>query len=132
MNTHLFVYGTLMSTARHPMGARLLREARLVGAATIAGRLYRLGWYPGLVEAADGAIVHGEVFALADPAMSLAWLDAYEGLQPEDPGNDEYKRLERTVQLASGEELTAWVYLYQRDVSGLTAIADGRWRAQAK
>ena len=52
MNPHLFVYGTLLSTAGHPMGVRLRREARLIGAASIQGRLYRVSWYPGLVEAA--------------------------------------------------------------------------------
>ncbi len=36
MNPHLFVYGSLMSTAGHPMGARLRAEARLIGAATHA------------------------------------------------------------------------------------------------
>ena len=61
------------------MGARLGREARLIGEASIEGRLYSLGRYPGLVEAADReSRVHGEVFALNSPAASLAWLDAYE------------------------------------------------------
>ena len=32
-----------------------------------------------------------------------------------------------TVRLASGEELTAWVYLYAADVSALPAISSGRW-----
>ncbi len=129
MTPHLFVYGTLMSTAGHSMGARLMREARLVGAATMPGRLYRLGWYPGLVEAKDGAgLVHGEVFTLADPDAALAWLDAYEGLRPDDPDGGEYQRVQRTARLAAGEEVTAWVYLYRRDVSGRVPIEDGRWR----
>ena len=79
MNPHLFVYGTLLSSAGHPMGARLGREARLIGEASIRAALYSLGRYPGLVEAADrGKRVHGEVYALNSPAASLAWLDAYE------------------------------------------------------
>ena len=41
MNPHLFVYGSLMSAAAHAMGERLRREARLVGEATIQGRLHR-------------------------------------------------------------------------------------------
>src|SRR5262249_3869026 len=65
MNPHLFVYGTLLSRVRHPMGVRLRREASLIGAASIQGRLYSLGRYPGLVESADaGDIVHGEAYAL--------------------------------------------------------------------
>jgi hypothetical protein len=37
MNPHLFVYGTLLSGACHPKGARLGREGRLLGEAAIAG-----------------------------------------------------------------------------------------------
>ena len=130
MNPHLFVYGSLMSTAGHPMGARLQAEARLIGAATLAGRLYRVSWYPGVVESTDPEQrVHGEVYALADPVRALAWLDAYEGIAPGSRESGEYTRVERPVRLDSGEEITAWVYLYQKDVSQLPLVADGRWTA---
>lgn len=130
MNPHIFVYGTLLSTAGHPMGARLQGEARLVGAASIQGRLYELGKYPGLVEVADAAErVQGEVHALNSPATSLAWLDAYEGIVPGRQQN-QYERVERTAQLASGGELTVWVYLYRRDVTRFQPIAGGRWMPQ--
>src|SRR5262245_42755467 len=71
MNRILFVYGTLMSSASHSMGARLGRQARLIGSASIAGKLYLLGSYPGLVETDDGVSrVWGEVFELEDAARS--------------------------------------------------------------
>lgn len=128
MNPHLFVYGSLMSTAGHPMGARLQAEARLIGAATLAGRLYRVSWYPGVVESTDPEQrVHGEVYALADPVRALAWLDAYEGVVPGSEEAAEYRRLERPVRLATGQEIAAWVYLFQSDVAGLTLVSDGRW-----
>jgi len=128
MNPHLFVYGSLLSAIGHPSGERLRSEARLVGAASMPGRLYRVGWYPGLVEAPEGdSRVHGEVYALADPAASLAWLDQYESIVPGQEASNEYVRAERAVQLASGQEVTAWVYLYQRDVTGVQLVADGRW-----
>ena len=128
MNPHLFVYGSLMSSAGHAMGARLAQEARLIGAASMQGRLHRISWYPGLVEADDAsARVHGEVYALADPAHALAWLDEYEGTASGIPGQQEYIRVERTARLASGADITAWVYLYRGDVRTLTAIASGRW-----
>jgi gamma-glutamylcyclotransferase (GGCT)/AIG2-like uncharacterized protein YtfP len=128
MNPHLFVYGSLMSTAGHAMGARLAAEARLVGPGSIAGRLYRLSWYPGAVESSEpGQRVHGEVYALDDPARSLAWLDAYEGLPPGTLESETYVRVERPVRLASGGEMRAWVYLYRGKVEGLPAIAGGRW-----
>ena len=128
MNPHLFVYGSLLSAIGHPSGERLRSEARLVGAASMSGRLYRVGWYPGLVEAATGdSRVHGEVYALADPAGSLAWLDDYESIVPGKEASNEYVRAERAVQLASGQQVTAWVYLYQWDVTGVQVVADGRW-----
>ena len=132
MNPHLFVYGSLMSTAGHPMGVRLARQARLVGQGSIAGRLYRISWYPGLVESAEkDTRVQGEVYALNDPAQVLKWLDAYEGMVPGDQAQNEYKRVERPVLLVSGGEISAWVYIYQGSVAGLEPIPDGQWVSAA-
>jgi len=128
MNPHLFVYGSLLSAIGHPSGDRLRSEARLLGAASMQGRLYRVGWYPGLVEAAGSSRVHGEVYVLADPAGSLAWLDEYESIVPGKEASNEYVRAERTVQLASGGNLSAWVYLYLWDVTGQQLVEDGCWR----
>lgn len=127
MNPHLFVYGTLMSHTGTEKARALMAEAHSLGAATISGALYRISWYPGLVEGAG--LVHGEVFKLRDPARSLIWLDAYEGIVPGDgPENrNEYERVERSVRLASGADLTAWVYLYRADITGCAPVADGRW-----
>jgi gamma-glutamylcyclotransferase (GGCT)/AIG2-like uncharacterized protein YtfP len=129
INPHLFVYGTLLSGARHPMGERLRREARLLGEASVAGRLYSLGQYPGLVEdaAAEGCVVHGEVYALDNPAAALTWLDAYEGIHPDSP--PEYERVERKVQLVCGATLGAWVYLYCGRLGLQGPIPGGRWLA---
>ncbi len=130
MTPHLFVYGTLLSGARHPMGARLAREARLLGDATIRGRLYDLGRYPGLVEAEDAAcLVHGEVYTLNSPAASLRWLDAYEGIS-KDVANNDYERCQRVAHLASGADMTVWVYLYRAPLRGLSPIAGGRWTSR--
>lgn len=132
MNPHLFVYGSLMSDARHPMGDRLRREAKLVGKATLQGRLYKVSWYPGAIAGDDpGERVHGEVYALDEPARALEWLDAYEGIAGAPPGTAEYERAERRVQLASGEEFAAWVYLYCKDASKLAHIPEGRWTPQS-
>lgn len=136
MNTgvrHLFVYGTLMSHAIGAMGKaqrdRLQREGRCLGAATVrCAQLYHLGRYPGLIESDDpGHIVHGELIALADPRITLRWLDDYEGVVPGDHDQNEYARLERSVRLADANELPAWVYVFLRDVERHRLIAGGRW-----
>lgn len=124
MNPFIFVYGTLMSHTRTEKALQLGREADVVGPATIAGLLYRISWYPGLVE--GPGLVHGEVYKLREPARSLVWLDAYESIVPGRADN-EYERVERMVQLDAGNGLTAWVYLYRRDVSAAERVAEGRW-----
>jgi gamma-glutamylcyclotransferase (GGCT)/AIG2-like uncharacterized protein YtfP len=133
MIPHLFVYGTLLSTARHPMGDRLRQEARLIGEASIEGQLFSLGKYPGLIEAAgSGTHVHGEVYALNAPAVSLQWLDAYEGIVPGDYEKNKYRRVERGARLASGEEVAAWVYIYCKPVAASSLIPGGRWAPDVK
>jgi gamma-glutamylcyclotransferase (GGCT)/AIG2-like uncharacterized protein YtfP len=128
MNSHLFVYGTLLSRVQHPMGGRLQRQARFVGEATIQGRLYSLGRYPGLVEAADArCVVKGEVYALNDPAAALQWLDAYEGIVAGKHDQNAYERVERPVRLASGGTLVAWVYLYRKCVRTRPEVLGGYW-----
>jgi gamma-glutamylcyclotransferase (GGCT)/AIG2-like uncharacterized protein YtfP len=128
MNAHLFVYGTLLTAAGHPMGARLRREARLIEPATIQGRLYSLGRYPGLVEATDlHSVVHGELYALNAPAVVLHWLDAYEGVIPGRPEQSSYERAERAVRTEAGGILNAWVYLYRGSVRARPEVVGGRW-----
>lgn len=131
MHKHLFVYGTLMTSAGgaklgKAQRARLQREATSLGDATINGRLYDLKRYPALVASAND-IAHGEVFRLANPMSSFLWLDTYEGVVPGRETN-EYERVVQPVRLASGEEVSAWVYLYLAEVPLKSHIADGRWQ----
>lgn len=131
---YLFVYGTLMSHAsRAAIGGderRLLHaSATSLGAATVAGRLYDLGSYPGLVTSPDAADrVHGEVLELADPERLFARLDPYEGIDPARPDGGDYRRDLRPARLADGRELMAWVYVFRGPVAGCPRLADGRWR----
>jgi gamma-glutamylcyclotransferase (GGCT)/AIG2-like uncharacterized protein YtfP len=128
----LFVYGTLVTSHAHPQGNRLRAEALFLSPATIAGRLYRVSWYPGLRPPESAAdIVHGEVYELNDPAVSLCWLDEYEGITQGGtsaaPAAD-YTREERNVILSDGTPRIAQVYLYQRPQTTDVHIPDGRWR----
>ncbi len=128
----LFVYGTLVTSHGHPQGNRLRAESLLLGPATIAGRLYRVSWYPGLrPPEAPNDIVHGEVYELADPTHSLTWLDEYEGISQGTtsaaPVTD-YTREQRDVVMADGSRRNCWVYLYQRPLAFDALIPDGIWR----
>jgi len=131
-NRQLFVYGTLMSTARGALGmaqrARLARESRSLGPAVMLGaELYDLGRYPGLVLTPDETIrVHGEVIELHSDE-SFAWLDEYEGFAPGKNHINDYDRVEHAVHLANGEIATAWVYVFLKDLLHRRPIPSGRW-----
>lgn len=130
--SHLFVYGTLLfadtgSTGREQR-ARLAREARIVGSGTVAGQLYDLGRYPGLVETSEArARVRGDVLELAAPERTLRWLDAYEGIVPGDHPHNPYQRIEVEAALENGGSVTAWVYLYRLAPPEHRLIAGGSW-----
>jgi gamma-glutamylcyclotransferase (GGCT)/AIG2-like uncharacterized protein YtfP len=135
----LFVYGTLMSTATSAMGRRprskLTQMSRVVGPAAIAGQLYDLGAYPGLVlncaKTGPSTTVTGELRELISPATAFGWLDRYEGIDPRYPQKTEYRRSIEEVELLQDDAHTvrheAWVYIYQGPLVRARLIPDGRW-----
>jgi gamma-glutamylcyclotransferase (GGCT)/AIG2-like uncharacterized protein YtfP len=133
MQDLIFVYGSLLSRAAHPMGERLRAEATLVDAASIQGRLYRVSWYPGVVLSDDPADrVYGEVYRLVVPVASLQWLDEYEGITPGPTGvaaSDAYERRIVPVRLEGGQSIETWMYVYRRPVAGLERVTSGHWAA---
>jgi gamma-glutamylcyclotransferase (GGCT)/AIG2-like uncharacterized protein YtfP len=134
MNPHLFVYGTLKHDARSGYGAssrrQLHRECRVLGPARLAGTLYDLGRYPGVVvDEAGGGTVLGEILRLADPARTLLWLDRYEGIGVPPAEDDEYVRRLRPVLLDGGATIEAWAYVMTTMPVGATLIPGGIWPA---
>ncbi|MDO7836500.1 gamma-glutamylcyclotransferase family protein [Sphingobium sp. HBC34] len=119
----LFVYGTLRAGFDSSMARRLRAEARLIGPARAQGLLYRITHYPGFVPGGD-AWVMGDLFALADAATTLAWLDEYEECAPHFPPPHEYRRVRTSVAGPHGPVL-AWTYAYARAVDGLARIDGG-------
>ncbi len=100
----LFVYGTLRRNHAHTH--RLLGDARFLGLASIGGRLYDLGAYPGVCSTSHtDARVSGELYDLtgADVDERLATLDRYEG--------HEFRRVRVIARLDDGRRLEAWAYL---------------------
>jgi gamma-glutamylcyclotransferase (GGCT)/AIG2-like uncharacterized protein YtfP len=123
----LFVYGTLKRRSRHPMAKRLAESASFVGEATIPGRLYNLGRFPGLKEPRTVEDrVHGDLYDLGDNADAvLREMDAYENA--ESPPPTPYQRERATVRLADGRELLVWVYWYCGGVEEANFIASGTY-----
>ena len=124
----LFVYGTLRPDAPHPNLSTLTRHFRPVGPATVRGRLYDLGSYPGLVLDAAGGDVRGHLVAVPTDDPSV-WrrLDDYEGCRPDDPPAGLYQRVRCHARRPDGTELECWVYVFNRGTQTARLIESGCW-----
>ena len=138
LSLNLFVYGTLRDDPAHEMFHVLAANAELIGEATVAGRLYDLGEYPGLVLIPDGPDrVKGELYRLneATAVNALSVLDDYEGMGPADPLPHEYRRALVTAYLADGRSMPAWAYLLNCPSDTLPCIDSGNfseWRSSRR
>ncbi len=118
MNRYLFVYGTLRKNAASPLKSFLMRHSTYIDTGKIEGKLYRISWYPGAIEA-KGHYVLGDVFELHNPNTCLRKLDVYEDVP------SLYIRKETPVYLSDGRMITAWVYFYNQPVIGYQEITSG-------
>lgn len=124
----LFIYGTLMIASGHPMAARLAAESRFIGPATVSGRLYDFGAYPGAVATvAPGERIHGVVVRLTQPRRTLSWLDSYEGCRTGSPEPHAFVRVMIPARFTSGRQVDAWIYYYRRDPSWGRHVRNGRY-----
>jgi gamma-glutamylcyclotransferase (GGCT)/AIG2-like uncharacterized protein YtfP len=118
----LFVYGTLRRGYANRHARLLERSSQFLGTARVAGRLYRVKWYPGMTlrgEADDWVV--GDLFRVHDP-QTLAALDQYEG-------SDEYQRVLTTALLENGRQVRCWVYEYIGPAAEDRRIVSGEWMA---
>lgn len=137
MREHLFVCGTLLPTHVPGEIAHVVARLRSVGAATVAGRLYDFGDYPGAIpDASARAQIRGHVYELPPDGAALDALDEYEGYSPADPRGGLFARVRVTAALADGRALPCWMYAYNRDPGDAPLIPGGsyaEWKAaQAK
>ena len=147
LSRHVFVYGTLRRTGDNDI-TRLQPPPRFVGRACVAGVLYHLGAYPGIVLASpessgrrgssDGdrddkvrsevlgepqKAVHGEVYAISPALESI--LDEIEGLGIHP--TDEYIKRHIAV-MVQGQALQCLVYeINPKYVTTARAIVHGDW-----
>ena len=128
MPEFLFTYGTLQPGHAPEAIASAAAQLRLIGEGHIRGTLYDFGRYPGaIVEPNCEREIYGTVYELpADPEV-LQRLDEYEECVPEAPDLSQYLRILHPVELANGQMLTCWVYIYNRDLCGARIVESGRW-----
>ncbi|WP_374668806.1 gamma-glutamylcyclotransferase [Ramlibacter sp.] len=121
----VFVYGTLRRGGRNDIN-RLQPAPVFVGTASLRGRLYPLGWYPGLLLGGEDAIeVVGEVYRITPPLE--ARLDEIEEIRPA-PDSEYFKR-DVAVHVA-GHQRACLVYeINPERVRGRPPLAHGDWMA---
>lgn len=123
----LFVYGTLLQRSPHPMARFLAERGTLLGEAKIAGQLYDLGRYPGLIEkAAAGDWVYGDLYDLGEQAAeTIAELDRYENAESPQPAF--FDRQLAQVVGEDGTERQTWVYWFRGEVHAAHRIQSGKY-----
>lgn len=125
---HLFVYGTLSPRHAPPEIAATVRRLRPLGPASVRGRLYDLGEYPGaILSKTSRSIIRGEVFELPGDAQTLSSLDHYEGFEPGKPGSSLFVRRIWPVLMDDGTRLRCWVYVYNGDTRQAQPVRSGRY-----
>ena len=123
---YLFAYGTLMPGHTPDNIAGAVEKLLYVGSGAAQGKLYDLGEYAGAVlDTASPMKILGCVFALPQDEDALKFLDAYEGLDPQDSKNSLFSRELTTVILDDGRELRCWIYVYNQDVGSAKLISSG-------
>ncbi len=128
MPDYLFTYGTLQPGHAPAAIASAAAQLQPIGEGHVHGTLYDLGRYPGAVlEENSERKVYGTVYALPGDPTILTRLDDYEECIPNAPALSEYLRILHPVELATGEMLACWVYVYNRDVSAARIVESGRW-----
>jgi gamma-glutamylcyclotransferase (GGCT)/AIG2-like uncharacterized protein YtfP len=126
---NVFVYGTLRAgetndirvvASKHNMSAPIL-----IGNATLVGRLYDFGAYPGLVIDSSGVSVVGEVYEIVDALVPV--LDEIERVYPGVDGL--FCSREATVVAGSTVVPCRFYPVSQDIVNGLPEIRSGDWVA---
>lgn len=127
MNTQsVFVYGTLRRGGSNHF--RMV-GAVLVGKGTVEGEIHVIDLnpaflFPALVDAGGKRVV-GELYLVQDETLKA--LDDFEGVSEPPHFNDEYVRVRRMVKLENGEECTAWVWMWNRELGNGGLIESGNW-----
>lgn len=125
MMPHVFVYGTLRRGGRNDI-AHYRPAPQWIGEASIAGTLFDLGAYPGIVLEGERR-VRGEVYAI-EPAVEAA-LDVLEEVADDDSG--EYIKRQVRVDVG-GQWFDCLVYeIHPTRIAGRAVIESGDWIAHA-
>lgn len=128
---HIFVYGTLGKQARNPARRALAKYAEFSSEATVKGKLFDLGEYPGAVPSrrTDDRVA-GELYAIdVDHAEELLKvLDTYEEFDPEDKNDSLFVRDVTEVYGEQQKPLKAWIYWWNGEEDRKAEIPSGDYK----
>lgn len=126
MHEFIFVYGTLRKGTATDMHNVFARHSEYFSEGYMQGRLYDVNGYPGAIESNDaGERVYGELHKIISSDQVLPLLDEHEECTDKFPVPHEYIRKKLSIKLVNGDELTAWVYVFNHAISGLIRINSG-------
>lgn len=119
----VFVYGTLRKGGSNHFR---MQRSTFAGAGRVAGKMYRIDWYPLLVCGGDSS-VKGELYLVSDE--DLAALDTFEGITPDAGEAREYRRVKTLVRMESGEDAESWVWEWAGAIGGAQPLDGDDWLA---
>lgn len=102
-----------------------MQHSEAVGKGFMYGKLYKISWFPGVVNTETNEKVYGTVFKLQPNVDVFKTLDDYEGFYKNDTVSSLYVRVQTEVFLENGTALKAWVYLYNQKIVDEPQIISG-------
>lgn len=128
MIKYLFLYGTLMQPESDEEIALVVNRLHRIGAASVRGRLYDLGDYPGaVIDPSSNTSVRGELVELPEDESVLHALDRYEEFDPTNPQHSLFVRTKVRIQLTVGRNVDAWMYVYNKHLGDAPVITGGTY-----
>jgi gamma-glutamylcyclotransferase (GGCT)/AIG2-like uncharacterized protein YtfP len=121
----LFIYGSLLPGLEAPPMAGIVRRMTLVCEATVRGRLFDFGPFPGVLLDESADVVKGRIVRVPPDCWSR--LDRYESCPLDDSVDGLYRRIKTTAVREDGSGIECWVYVYNQDVSRATLVECGCW-----
>lgn len=128
-SNHLFVYGTLRLGFSNHYAQLLQKNAIHKGRATINGKLFDVGGYPGIIRSTiSHELITGDIFEFPFDSDLMAVLDEYEMCSSTYPEPQEYKREIIKITTNNASIIRCWVYIYNWEISHHTRIQSGDYK----
>jgi gamma-glutamylcyclotransferase (GGCT)/AIG2-like uncharacterized protein YtfP len=123
----LFVYGSLRkAVVRGAMKNILIKHCEYISDGMLQGKLYDIAGYPGAIQSENtNDKVYGEVYRIVRKHPLLIRLDEFEGCTEKFPRPHEYTRKKLLISLLTGNDLSAWVYIFNQSIVHRRHIESG-------